>query len=347
MERLPNNFLKIKPLVGDLEYFHSCENFLDQWQNDSPKVEVKTSGSTGTPKLIGVEKKFMAASAKKTCDFLGLKVGDSAVVCLPTDYISGKMMLVRGIVRGLEMLTAVPSLKPLETLDQEIDFVAMTPLQAENSLAKLPLVRKIILGGAGVSSTLKEKIYNELGPLAKSEIYETYGMSETLSHIALRQIFPKEQKYFQAMAGVLLSRDGRGCLVISAPDIGVENLVTNDLVEFQNPNEFQVVGRFDNIINSGGGKVLPETLEEILRPFLKTDFAMTGKRDDSLGEKLVLVVAGDFSSTEKKLMEERLKMVPWEKGWHRPKEIIFLEKIPRTETNKIARAQLKNLINGY
>lgn len=346
MDSQQNNFLKIKSLDADDNFKNSCKNFLRQWVDSSPELQVKTSGSTGTPKLILIEKKYMAASARKTCDYLNLKAGDSALVCLPVEYISGKMMLVRAMVRLLEIWLAAPSLQPLAHIDQEITFAAMTPLQAENSLDKLHHIQKIILGGAMVSASLKHKISDALGSSAKTEIYETYGMSETLSHIALRKIFPETEAYFQTMEGVAVGADERGCLVIHSPDIGAENLVTNDLAEIQTEHKFRITGRWDNVINSGGGKVSPEVIEEKLAPYLTVDFAIVGKRDASLGEKIVLVVAGDFNQKREGELIALFDEIEFEKSWHRPKEVVFVEGIPRTETDKIARATLKKLIHG-
>lgn len=345
MEESANNVFNIKSLDGDAGFKEKCENFLREWGDSSPELQVKTSGSTGVPKVILVQKKYMAASAHKTCDFLGLKPGDSALICLPAEYISGKMMLVRGMVCRLEMMLVAPSLNPLSAVNRDIVFAAMTPLQAENSLDKLHHLHKIILGGAMVSASLQQKIFKALGASAKTKIYETYGMSETLSHIALRQIFPKSEMYFQAMAGVAVSADERGCLVIDSADIGVENLVTNDLVELKTGNKFRMVGRWDNVINSGGGKVVPEMIEERIAPFLTIDFAIAGRRDAALGEKIVLVVAGNFDQKKEVEIAEVLAGIAFEKSWHRPKGIVFVKEIPRTETDKIARATLKKLIN--
>ena len=226
--------------------------FLKNWFSDSKFMKVQTSGSTGTPKILDVEKDKMLNSAKMTCDFLGLKEGNTALLCLPTEYISGKMMLVRAIERRMKLLIQTPSLFPLENITEEIDFCAMTPLQVQNSLDKIHYIKKLIIGGASISESLKQQLIQK-NP--RTKIYETYGMSETLSHIALKSISPKREEYFRVLDGIKISQDQRGCLVINAPLLNDKILITNDLIKLKNKREFNFLGRIDNIINSGGIKI--------------------------------------------------------------------------------------------
>ena len=308
--------------------------FLKNWFSDSKFMKVQTSGSTGTPKILDVEKDKMLNSAKMTCDFLGLKEGNTALLCLPTEYISGKMMLVRAIERRMKLLIQTPSLFPLENITEEIDFCAMTPLQVQNSLDKIHYIKKLIIGGASISESLKQQL-TQKNPQTK--IYETYGMSEALSHIALKSILPKREEYFRVLDGVKISQDQRGCLVIDAPQLNNKILVTNDLIELKNKRKFKFLGRIDNIINSGGIKISPESLEDWIKKFIPNELVFIGIPDINLGEKLVLVIEGE----EDLNLKSHILQLPFEKRYLKPKEVIFIEKIPRTPNNKVDRLGLK------
>ena len=311
--------------------------FLKNWFSDSKFMKVQTSGSTGTPKILDIEKDKMLNSAKMTCDFLKLKEGNTALLCLPTEYISGKMMLVRAIERRMKLLIQTPSLFPLENITKEIDFCAMTPLQVQNSLDKIHCIKKLIIGGASISESLKQQLIQK-NP--RTKIYETYGMSETLSHIALKSISPKREEYFRVLDGIKISQDQRGCLVINAPLLNDKILITNDLIKLKNKREFNFLGRIDNIINSGGIKISPENLEDWIKKFIPNELVFIGIPDINLGEKLVLVLEGK----EDLNLKSHILQLPFEKKYLKPKEIIFIEKIPRTPNNKIDRLGLKNLL---
>ena len=317
--------------------------FIEDWRTDSQYVTVKTSGSTGTPKIFEVEKSKMVNSARMTCDFLGLKEGDTALLCLPVDYISGKMMVVRSMVSMLKLDIIEPSLKPLDNLAKPVDFCAMTPLQVENSLDKIYLVKNLIIGGAAVSEALKKKIFKifeEKEGLDKNRIFETFGMSETLSHIALKEIYPKNEDFFTVMDGVEISRDERGCLNILAPKLNSKTLKTNDLVEIKNDRQFRFLGRIDNVINSGGAKIFPEELESLAKKIIENEIVFLGVPDEVLGERLVAVV----ESMDDESLKQKILNLNYQKTFHKPKEIIFKEKIPRTPNGKVNRMALKSEI---
>ncbi|PXW11080.1 O-succinylbenzoic acid--CoA ligase [Chryseobacterium sp. CBTAP 102] len=335
------NNLNINQLSFGTEFEKKVKTFLEEWFSENAVVKVQTSGSTGVPKIFEIEKKKMVNSAVMTCNFLGLKEGDTALLCLPVEYISGKMMIVRSIERKLKLKITDPSLKPMENLDGEIDFCAMTPLQVENSLEKLHLIKNLIIGGAAVSESLKSKILQmNLSP--SNRIFETYGMSETLSHIGLKQLMPEQEEYFTVFENVKISLDDRGCLKIFAPNVNAEELQTNDLVEIRNDKEFKFLGRIDNIINSGGAKIFPETLEALVKKELPNEAVFMGLPDESLGQKLILIIEGDESDEVKKKVSE----ISFEKNFHRPKEIIFVSGIPRTPNGKINRLELYKNINS-
>lgn len=333
------NNLNINQLSVDTEFEIKIKNFLEEWFSDSDTVKVQTSGSTGVPKIFDIEKNKMINSAEMTCNFLGLQKGDTALICLPVEYISGKMMVVRSIVRKLKLMIVDPSTRPIENLNEEIDFCAMTPLQVENSLEQLYLIKNLIIGGAAVSESLKKKIIQTLSlSNSQTKIFETYGMSETLSHIGLKQVAPNPEDFFTVFENVEISKDERGCLKIFAPKVNAEVLQTNDLVEIKDENMFRFLGRIDHVINSGGAKIFPEQLEALVKKEIPNEVVFLGIDDESLGQKLILVVEGEQSEA----LKAKISNVPFEKNFHKPKEIIFLEKIPRTANGKVSRIELKN-----
>ena len=234
--------------------------FVLQWLDPSPSIRVQTSGSTGTPKIIEVTKNAMCASAKLTQDYFGLKAGDKALLCLSADYIAGKMMIVRALVSGLDLILVEPSAQPLSQLNLSlIKFAAFVPLQLETSLIKadpatikankqkFAAIDTMIIGGSPMRPALCT-LLSELD----CKVYATYGMTETLSHIAIKRIDKNHQvKPLQLLPGISISKDKRDCLVIDAPHLGVNKLVTNDIVETEDAGHFTILGRIDNVINTG------------------------------------------------------------------------------------------------
>ena len=343
----------IESLFPENEFEEKVISFLEDWFSDFETVSVQTSGSTGIPKVFEIEKKRMLSSAKMTCDFLGLKEGDTALLCLPVQYISGKMMLVRAIERKLKIIISVPSSTP--EISENVEFCAMTPLQVQNSLDKIHFIKNLIIGGAAVSEKLKSQISRELSTIyhqPSTNIYETYGMSETLSHIALKQISPVQENYFTIFNDVEISVDERNCLKIFAPKLNPEILQTNDIVELMHfdstqcdKKQFKFLGRFDNVINSGGVKIFAEELESLVKKHIDRDLVFLGKPDETLGEKLILVIEDELfsegcqSERSRRLKSEILNL-KFENKFHSPKEILFLEKFPRAENGKVLRKEI-------
>ena len=332
-------------LSPQTEFEEKVISFLQEWFSDSKTVSVQTSGSTGIPKVFEIEKKRMLNSAKMTCDFLGLKEGDKALLCLPVQYISGKMMLVRAIERKLKVIISVPSSAP--EISENVEFCAMTPLQVQNSLDKIHFIKNLIIGGAAVSENLKSQLTSSIQHPASNKIYETYGMSETLSHIALKQISPIQEEYFTVLNDVEISVDERNCLKIFAPKLNPEILQTNDIVELMHfdsaqcdEKQFKFLGRFDNVINSGGVKIFAEELENLVKKHIDKDLVFLGKPDETLGEKLVLVVEGE---KDENLKSEILNL-KFENKFHIPKEVLFLEKFPRAENGKVLRKEILKIL---
>lgn len=299
--------------------------FVLNWFDNQSYVEVQTSGTTGKPKRIKVEKQAMVHSAVATGVFFDLKAGNKALCCLPVKYIAGKMMLVRAFVLGLDLDFAEPSSHPLDQNYSDYDFAAMVPLQVENSLAQLHQVKKLIIGGAQVSPSLEEKLIQN-----PCQSYETYSMTETVTHIAAKRV---GEKAFTILPNVTISQDDRQCLVISAPNLNVENIVTNDIVALISENQFCWLGRYDNVINSGGIKLIPEQIEEKLSHTITNRFFVAGVADERLGQKLILVIEGNPHVLEEELFSA---LGTYEK----PKAIHFVLKFEETETGKIKRKEI-------
>jgi O-succinylbenzoic acid--CoA ligase len=281
----------------------------------------------------------MASSARATGEFFQLAEGSRALLCLPAASIAGKMMLVRAMILGWELTMVAPSVDPLAGLGEHFDFAAMVPMQLTSSLNKLNSVETILLGGAPLSAGLLARI-----PEKGTVIYEGYGMTETSSHIALRKLSPVPEKTdpeqvlppFQALPGITLEQDERGCLVIQATRLSPEPIVTNDLVSLVNQEEFRWLGRVDNVVNSGGVKLLPEQLESRLNPFMEQRFFLTGLPDDTLGEKLVLVVEGQAPDNLLQTLREAADLSKFEV----PKETLSVPEFALTPTGKINRPEI-------
>lgn len=299
-------------------------DFLLDWFDSKDYIEMFTSGSTGKPKTVVVKKQAMVNSAIATGDFFDLKPGNSALQCLPVKYVAGKMMLVRAMILGLDLEFVAPSSHPMRNNEIDFDFVAMVPLQAQNSIQELKKVKKLIIGGAAVNKTLEKQLLK-----LKTEVYETYGMTETITHIAARKL---GEKAFTVLPDVTVSYDDRNCLVIHAPKISDEVIVTNDIVELVNENQFIFLGRIDNMINSGGIKLIPEQIENKLMSKIQQRFFIASKPDNELGEKLILVVEGDKVEFEHTIYEDLDK-------YEKPKEILFISKFKDTATGKIMRKE--------
>ena len=336
----------------------TLEDFLSEWNNDSDRVLVHTSGSTGKPKPMMVEKKRMLNSARITCDFLGLKPGDSALLCMSLDYIAGKMVVVRSIERHLHLISVSPSGHPLKDvnlkdLNGEITFAAMVPMQVYNTLQvpeereRLCHIRHLIIGGGAIDAALEQELRSLPGNIA---IWSTYGMTETLSHIALRRINGAEaSEWYQPFDSVKISQTDEGCLVIDAPLVCAETLVTNDIVEIEpyiynkveNHNKveklrFRIKGRKDNVICSGGIKIQIEEVEEFLKPHLEKPFMLAKKKDEKFGEIAVLL----SEDKEIKTVEATIRRLLSDHKYWIPREFLHVDHLPLTETGKPKRSIL-------
>jgi O-succinylbenzoic acid--CoA ligase len=309
---------------GD-EFEKSIGDFLLDWFDDNSYIDLQTSGTTGVPKMIRTDKQMMVNSALATGDFFELSPGDKALYCLPTKYIAGKMMLVRSFILGLDIDFVAPSSHPLLKNETKYDFVAMVPLQAENSLAGLKNVKKMIVGGAKMSKSLQKRLLK-----GNTLVYETYGMTETVTHIAAKKV---GEKAFAILPNIKISQNELNCLVIDAPKISHEQIVTNDLVELLNDQQFILLGRIDTIVNSGGVKLIPEQIEEKLAHEIHSRFFVGGVPDPVLGEKLILVIEGEKQSLPDDVYRSLDK-------YEKPKEVFYIETFIETENGKIRRKEM-------
>ncbi|MCR4603971.1 MAG: AMP-binding protein [Prevotella sp.] len=317
----------------------TVDEFLTEWYNDSSTLMVHTSGSTGKPKPLLVEKQRMEASARMTCQFLGLKAGDSALLCLPLDYIAGKMMMVRALTWQLRLVSVKADGHPLATIREHIDFAAMVPLQVWNSLQvpaereRLMDIHQLIIGGGAIDESLESQL--RTFPHA---VWSTYGMTETLSHIALRRLSGEEaSSWYTPFEGVHLSLDDEGCLTIDAPHVCPCPLVTNDIAELQANGSFRILGRRDNVVCSGGIKIQIEEVERLLLPHLRNPFCISRRKDARLGEALVLLTEAADTMPIEDVCEQVLP-----RYWH-PRYYVCVDHIPMTATGKISRKEAEGL----
>ena len=303
--------------------------FILNWFNSDSFITVTTSGTTGSPKKIQIEKQAMVFSALSTAEFFELKAGNLVLNCLSTNYIAGKMMLIRSIVLGFEMDFVAPTSNPVENNTKVYDFVAMVPLQVENSINELINVRKLIIGGTKINQNLRSQLLD-----LPTLVYETYGMTETITHIAVKKI---SDNYFSVLPNVTISTDDRNCLVIDVPRISNAKIITNDVVNIIDNSEFELLGRIDNVINSAGVKLFPEQIEIKLGNKIQTRFFVIGIPDDQYGEQLALVVEGNSISFNDDFFND---LLPYEK----PKFIYFVPDFLETESGKIKRKETLNLV---
>lgn len=322
------------------EFLQNLEAFLNEWRNEEPTVWVHTSGSTGTPKPMLVEKERMRTSARLTCKFLGLQEGDSALLCMPLQYIAGKMVVVRSEVANLKLIPIAPSGHPLANLQETPTFAAMIPMQVYNSIQvkeekeKLMKIKHLIIGGGSIDPSLAQTLKD-----FPNHVWSTYGMTETLSHIALRRLNgPEASDWYTPFEHVNISLSNENTLIIHAPSVCPEELITNDIAEINEEGKFRILGRKDNTINSGGVKIQIEQVEELLRTQLNIPFQITASPDSKFGEIVVLIY--NKVENENLIKEICEKTLP---PYWIPKKYIAVEEIPMTGTGKPDRATARQI----
>ena len=318
--------------------------FLNEWFDASPIITVHTSGSTGVPKELVVRKDRMMQSARLTCEFLNLQAGDTALLCMNLRYIGAMMMVVRSLVAGLNLVVRPASGHPLADIKEPLRFVAMVPLQVYNTLQvpeekeRLKQTDILIIGGGAVDEALETEI-----KYLPTAVYSTYGMTETLSHIALRRLNgASASEHYYPFPSVKLSLSVENILVIDAPLVCDEILQTNDIARIYPDGSFMILGRKDNVINSGGIKIQAEEMEKLLRPFIPASFVITSVPDQRLGQAVTLLIVGQLDTRE---LENKLQTTL--EPYYRPKHIFITESIPQTENGKIDRVGCRTLAASY
>jgi len=320
--------------------------FILDWISPLELLEVHTSGSTGIPRKIEIPKIYFEASAKASVRLMNIKKNGISFLCLPTQYIAGKMMVVRSMVGGLDLHYTEPSSTPDMSKIQKVEFAGMIPMQVakllttEKGQKDLNKIKKLIVGGSFIPTSLEDKVKS-----LSNEIWATYGMTETITHIALRRLNgPDASDLYTPMPTVKVHLDERGCAVIDAEYIGIKDLVTNDLAQISADGRFRILGRIDNVVMSGGLLLLPEIIEKKLHGFLDQDFFLAGLRDHELGERLVIFIEDPENELEAK--EDDIWNILRKKltGYDIPKSIIFMEEFSRTVSGKILRP---NTIENY
>ena len=332
--------MQIKFLTDNKNLIDEVNNFVEEWRSNSLFITTETSGSTGTPKSLEHTKKHMSASALKTIEALNLKNGCTNLLCLSPRTIGGKMMIVRTIILKSRLIVVDISSSPLKDITEKIDFAAMVPLQVQNSLESerdsLSKVGTLIIGGGVMDDAILKN-----ASLLPIKAYQTFGMTETISHIALKRIQTENSLYI-AVRGVTFEQDGEQ-LLINAPHLGIEGLKTNDTIELINDTSFNWLGRTDFVVNSGGIKLQPELIEIKLSSIIKSPFFVSGMADQKLGEKLILCIESHSPSLE----ITKSTLISILSKYEIPKEIYYFDQFVRTDSDKINRiATMKNSKNA-
>jgi len=334
-------------MAFSIQFIHASEEttkevntFLEEWKNENAFIEVQTSGSTGKPTKVLLEKAKMLVSAKNTLNYLKIQKNCNALLCLSSTTIAGKMMVIRSIVGELNLIVGPVNSNPLENIDLPIEFVAMVPMQLkstlENSAHKLKNIPSILIGGGPISPNLSAALKEN-----NTTVFHTYGMTETISHVAMRKVGENEEKEFEALPGITFSEENEQ-LVVHYPAINIDSLKTNDQIVLTSQTTFQWIGRTDFIINSGGKKLNPEEIEDRISELLETPYFIGSLSDEKFGQKVILLIESNHSlHVTKEVLRTKLS------NYSLPKEIYYLEHFTRTVSGKINRGLTMQRIGSY
>jgi O-succinylbenzoic acid--CoA ligase len=329
------------PDLGELpEFAQEAFNFCKDWLDGKDRFVQATSGSTGTPKLQKITRQQLVASATATGAFFGTTTREHLLCCLNPSFIAGKMMLVRAMVWNCPITLVEPSANPLLGLEEQFTFVALVPLQVEAGLAEeksrkiLQSIPHVLIGGAALPHKIQQGLVQQ-----GIRAWQSFGMTETVSHIALAPIEEGELVY-QALPGVAIGINEQDCLWIQSAMSGSEKIQTNDIIELRSKNTFVWLGRADFVVNSGGIKHFPELLERRIAPLLEKTcpgcaYFLYGEKDSRLGEQLVLYVEGTGEENKRLALEAGLKQILGK--YEVPKKIYFKAAFAYTPTRKINR----------
>ncbi len=299
-------------------------DFLLNWMDDFSYHTVFSSGSTGKPKEYRLEKQHMINSARLTGERFKLHEGMDVLGCLPLSYVAGKLMMVRAIELGWHIDLVAPSKNPLEKVEKRYDFTALTAYQVKHSVNYLYKSKKTIIGGGPVDEALIESLKGR-----HTRAYHTYGMTETSTHIGVRELYPKYEEFFTALPGIKVRLNGADCLIVDAPDLVNEPVVSNDLAVVKNDKTFRILGRTDNVINTGGVKIHPESVVNKLSKHLNARFFISSEPEKDLGQQIVIYVEGDEVDLNSAFAKAKLDR------FEKPRRIIFINSFAETHTAKI------------
>lgn len=331
--QLVSSLLANRSTNNEQSWMTECLDFLAEWYNEKSFIEVKTSGSTGVPKSLRLEKDFVLASAQRTIEFFQLKPGDRVLHCLPSNFIAGKLMLVRALLGDLNLQVCNPSSDFNFLKHEKYVFAALVPNQMAKILQVMPQVPidKILLGGSAIPPMIEKQLWQQ-----KSECYASYAMTETATHIALRKINGHgASTNYHCLNDISVCLDERDCLCIKMPGLQQGELVTNDIAQLLDSKTFNIIGRADSCIISGGKKYFPETIEQQLGVKISTPFCISAEPHEQLGSELIMLVEDVYSAER----ETQLKAICAEllSKHEQPRRMLFVSEIPRTANGKIKR----------
>ena len=306
--------------------------------NSQPYLSCSTSGSTGEPKNIKHSKSSLSISANKTISYFDLKENDSAALCLSVDYIAGIMMVIRAVIAGMHLHVYQVSKQAIDTINEQIDFIAFVPLQMEyvmknkERIQKIKRIKNRLIGGAPISSVMIELMEEH-----KIRVFQSYGMTETISHVALKRTGYKGDEHYTALEGITFEVKNEA-LIIFYPEIQENPIYTKDRVSLIDKASFQWLGRMDYVINSGGIKFSPEVLEKKLCKTINSPFIITSIPDRELGEKIVIILAEEHFNKEELL---KYNLTKYLSHYEVPKAYGLIKEFVLTQSGKINRLKTK------
>lgn len=327
---------KLNIIFLDRSRIKEIDDFLGVWNDPNDFIIVHSSGSTGPPKEIQIKKSAMRNSALRTIEFFNLKKEDVLYSCLSCSTIAGVMMMVRALVGNHKIIIGPVTLDTVKYLDEPVSFAAMIPAQIEGMITNFPekisFFKKVLLGGGVISKELNTTINH----LKEVDFFQSYGMTETISHIAIRSLAKHPENTYQLLEGITIGVDERGCLWLNDEVTNSGLIQTNDIVKILNPSTFTWMGRWDNVINSGGKKFFAEELEKKLTILLDSPFFIGAAPHKVWGEQITLF------TTDRELNISKTKLAEVLNDHEIPKEIRVLNKFIFTRNHKINRSESIN-----
>ncbi|MEO9967871.1 MAG: AMP-binding protein [Reichenbachiella sp.] len=336
---------QLKDLLENYPEADKLIQFISDWQSGETSFRFYTSGSTGTPKPIEISRQQIVASVEATAKYLSLQKKFSVLLCLNPDFIASVMMVARCLIVDMDLIIQRPTANPMKDITESIDFAAFVPIQIykmmeEGTLSKLSMINRVIIGGAPLSGLA----FDALSKI-DTDIYQTYGMTETVSHIALMPVKGNfASATFHILDEVLIEQDLNCCLRAKGAVTCDRWIQTNDIIERINENEFLWLGRYDHTINSGGIKIHPEQLEKELENVLgqQLEYIISWEKNERVGMACVLLIENDtlseegFKNVQKTILDKFSK-------YHVPKAVYSLAQFARTDSGKIKREETRLL----